>query len=91
MAIELFTFLGLVIVVEGVLLALFPAALARMMRDMAAQPPERLRRIGLVAAVGGAAFLLILAGWLADDGATAGLGFPRLRALLGHVLSGVAG
>lgn len=91
MAIELLTFLGLVIVVEGVLLALFPAALVRVMRDMAAQPPERLRRIALVAAVCGGAFLLILSGWLADHGATAGLGFRGLRAWFVQGLSVITG
>lgn len=91
MAIELLTFLGLVIVVEGVLLALFPVALIRMMHEIAALPPERLRRMGLVAAVCGGAFLLVLSGWLADHGATAGLGFRGLRAVLAHGLSALTG
>lgn len=83
MAIELLTFLGLAIVAEGVLLALFPAALARMMRDMSAIAPERLRWFGLFAAVAGAALLLALATVGGGSGdAVGGLGFPRLRALL---------
>lgn len=83
MAVELLTFLGLAIVAEGILLALFPAALARMMRDMSAIAPERLRWLGLFAAVAGAALLLALASTGGGAGDAFGdLGFPRLRALL---------
>lgn len=83
MAIELLTFLGLAIVAEGVLLAVFPAALARMMRDMSAIAPDRLRWLGLFAAVAGAALLLALASTGGGSGdAVGGLGFTRLRSLL---------
>lgn len=83
MAIELMTFLGLAFVAEGVLLSLFPTALARMMRDMSAIAPERLRWLGLFAAVAGVSLLLALAATGGDSGNTVGgLGFTQLRALL---------
>lgn len=83
MAIELLTFLGLAIVAEGVLLTLFPGALARMMRDMSAIAPDRLRWLGLFAAVAGAALLLALATAAGGSGDAVGsLGFPRVREFL---------
>ena len=87
MALELLTFLGLAILVEGVLLALMPGAISRMMAEFATRAPERLRHLGLVAAIAAAAFLMVLAhlsdGAAADD---ARLGFPVLRGVLAGLL-----
>ena len=42
--------LGLVLVIEGVLYALFPAGMRRMVADLLARPAETLRVGGLLAA-----------------------------------------
>lgn len=47
---ELFTALALVLVVEGVLYALFPSQMQEMMRRVQAMPPASLRGAGLAAA-----------------------------------------
>ncbi len=86
MGIELLTFFGLAILVEGVLLALFPGALRRMMAAMALSPPERLRRLGLIAVVVGAVALFVLAHVVAARAGTGGrLGFETLRAMLAGI------
>lgn len=83
---DILTFIGLAVVVEGVLMALFPGALQRMMAEMANFAPERLRRIGLIASVAGTGFLFALVhltGDAAGGGADAGaLGFSAFRSLL---------
>ena len=48
---DLFTALALVLVIEGVLYALFPEAMQRMMAQAIELPPSMLRNGGLVAAV----------------------------------------
>lgn len=47
------TALGLVFVIEGVIYALFPDAMKRMIVSILALPPEQLRAFGLVMAVFG--------------------------------------
>lgn len=54
--------LGLVLVIEGVLYALFPGAMQRMMHMALAAPPATLRRIGLAGA-----FLGFAVVWLAKS------------------------
>lgn len=51
--------LALAIALEGMLYALFPAAMQRMMATVMQQPPERLRAAGL-----GAAAVGVLLVWL---------------------------
>lgn len=86
MGIELLTFLGLAVLVEGVLLALFPGALRRMMAELALATPERLRRLGLIAVVVGAAALFVLAHVAGAQAGTGGrLGFETLRAMLARI------
>jgi uncharacterized protein YjeT (DUF2065 family) len=48
---DLFTAMALVLVIEGVLYALFPEAMQRMMVQAIQAPPSVLRNGGLVAAV----------------------------------------
>lgn len=79
---EILTFIGLAIVVEGVLMALFPGALQRMMAEMANFAPERLRRIGLIASVAGTGFLFVLAHVAGAEADTGTLGFAAFRSLL---------
>ncbi|MFM2129847.1 MAG: hypothetical protein RL477_1393 [Pseudomonadota bacterium] len=80
MAIEVLTFLALGLLLEGVLFALFPGAVSRALRDIAAWPLERLRAVGLTAAVLGTLGLAGLAA-LAGEGGAMAFGFPRLRAV----------
>lgn len=56
---DLATALGLVLVIEGALYALFPEGMQRMMAQALELPPTYLRRAGLAAAVAG--FLVV---WL---------------------------
>lgn len=60
-ALEFLTFLGLVLFVEGILLALFPEPLRRMMAMFAERPSAWLRRYGLIVAVLAAGFLFLVA------------------------------
>lgn len=50
---ELGIAVGLVLVLEGVLYALFPDAMQRMMRLAVELPPTNLRRFGLIGALAG--------------------------------------
>jgi uncharacterized protein YjeT (DUF2065 family) len=50
---DLATALGLVLVIEGALYALFPEGMQRMMAQALELPPNYLRRAGLAAAVCG--------------------------------------
>jgi len=52
--------IGLVLVIEGVLYALFPSAMQRMLADVLARPPQLLRTGGLIAACVGVGIV-----WLA--------------------------
>jgi len=53
---DLGTALALVLVIEGVLYALFPEAMKRLMAQMLSVPPATLRVAGLAAACLGVAF-----------------------------------
>lgn len=85
MGLEILTFLGLAIVFEGMLMALFPGALRRMMAEMSAFAPERLRRLGLLASILGAAFLFVLAHMAGANAGTHALGFSAFRAMLAGI------
>ncbi len=50
---DLFTALGLAVAIEGLLYALFPNAMKKMMLQVLAQPQSSLRTAGLVAAIAG--------------------------------------
>lgn len=52
--------LGLVLVIEGAIYALFPEGMKRMMRIALAQPPARLRAIGLAMALIGLGVVWLL-------------------------------
>lgn len=60
--IALITAVGLVLVLEGSIYALFPDGMKRMMSQMSYVPPEVLRRAGLVAAVIGAVIVWFVRG-----------------------------
>lgn len=57
---DLLAALGLAVVLEGAVYALFPAFMQRRLADIIGQPPERIRIAGLTAA-----FFGILLVWLA--------------------------
>lgn len=57
---DLWTALALVLVVEGILYALFPDGMKRLMAQMMTVPPSMLRLAGLAAACMGVGFV-----WLA--------------------------
>ena len=80
MVVELLTFLGLALLLEGVIMALFPTAMRRMLDQFAALAPQQLRVIGLGFAVAAALALVILAR-LAEgsDGAGMSFAFPLTR------------
>lgn len=50
---DLLTALGLAVAIEGLLYALFPNAMKKMMLQVLAQPRSSLRTAGLVAAIAG--------------------------------------
>lgn len=54
---ELLTALGLVFVIEGLVLAIFPTYVDRVAEMLSEVPPETRRLIGLVAIAGGVAFV----------------------------------
>ena len=84
MALELLTFLGLALLLEGVAMALFPAGIRRMLDHFAVLTPQQLRVIGLGFAVVAALMLVILAR-LANDGAGISFSFPMTR----HFVAGL--
>jgi uncharacterized protein YjeT (DUF2065 family) len=57
---DLWTALSLVLVIEGVLYALFPEGMKRMIAQMTVVPAPMLRLAGLAAAVAGVGFLWLL-------------------------------
>ncbi len=59
---DFLTALGLVLVIEGVLYALFPDALRRMMALALAQPHGAVRAVGLAAAALGVAIVWLVRG-----------------------------
>jgi hypothetical protein len=54
--------IGLVLVLEGALYALFPAGMQKLIVQVSAQPPATLRTAGLAAAVVGVAVVWALRG-----------------------------
>ena len=80
MGLELLTFLGLVLFLEGVGLALFPVGIRRMLDHFAGLTPPQLRVIGLGFAVVAALLLVILARVAyGGDGAGMSFAFPMTR------------
>jgi uncharacterized protein YjeT (DUF2065 family) len=59
---DLVTALGLVLVIEGMLLALFPERLRRMTVAMLTQPSQALRIAGLACAVAGVGIVWLIRG-----------------------------
>jgi hypothetical protein len=59
---DLVTALGLVLVIEGLVLALMPDLLKRLIADILTQPVRRLRLAGLVSAVLGLAVVWLVRG-----------------------------
>lgn len=53
---------GLVLVIEGVVYALFPGAMQRMLADVLSQPPQLLRAGGLIAACVGVGIVWLVRG-----------------------------
>ncbi|MEE9139388.1 MAG: DUF2065 domain-containing protein [Alphaproteobacteria bacterium] len=59
---DLFTALGLVLVIEGALYALFPEGMKRVMAEVLKLPTKSLRTVGLVAAAVGTGLVWWLRG-----------------------------
>ncbi|OYD83437.1 DUF2065 domain-containing protein [Azospirillum brasilense] len=59
---DFLTALALVLVIEGVLYALFPSAMRRLIVEALAMPENRLRAVGLVTALAGVGFVWLLRG-----------------------------
>jgi uncharacterized protein YjeT (DUF2065 family) len=59
---DLVTALGLVLVIEGLLLALFPEALKRMVAEILARPTQTLRLGGVVSAALGVVIVWLVRG-----------------------------
>lgn len=74
MVLELLTFLGLALLLEGVIMVLFPAGIRRVLDHFAVLTPPQLRLIGLGFAVVAALKLVILAR-VANGGDGAGMSF----------------
>jgi len=73
-ALELLTFLGLGLFLEGIVFALFPSGVRGMLDRFAVLTPQKLRIIGLGFAVVAALMLVILAR-VSDRGTGAGMSF----------------
>lgn len=84
MTLELLTFLGLALLLEGVIMALFPSGIRRMLDHFSAMGPPQLRIIGLGFAVV-AALMLVIVARVANDGAGMAFAFPQTR----HFLAGL--
>lgn len=84
MARELLTFLGLALLLEGVIMALFPSGIRRMLDHFSEMDPPQLRIIGLGFAVV-AALMLVIVARVANDGAAMAFAFPQTR----HFLAGL--
>ena len=59
---DFITALGLVLVIEGALYALFPDAMQRMMEQVLEMPPQALRSAGLIAAFVGVGIVWLVRG-----------------------------
>ena len=62
MALELLTALALILVIEGVLYALFPDGMKRMLTQVMTMSPSVLRRAGVVSVFVGVALVWLLRG-----------------------------
>ncbi len=62
MALQLLTALALILVIEGVLYALFPNGMQRMLAQVMTMPPSALRRAGLVSVFAGVVLVWLLRG-----------------------------
>ncbi len=62
MAVQLLTALALVLVIEGVVYALFPHGMKRMLEQVMTLSPSALRRAGLVSAIAGVFLVWLLRG-----------------------------
>ncbi len=62
MALELLTTLALILVIEGVLYALFPDGMKRILTQVMGLPSSALRRAGLVSVFVGVALVWLLRG-----------------------------
>ncbi len=62
MAVELLTALALILVIEGMLYALFPHGMKRVLEQVMTLPPSSLRRAGLVSAFVGVFLVWLLRG-----------------------------
>ncbi len=86
MVLELLTFVGLALLLEGVILALFPGGMGRMMAQFSALAPSQLRNIGLGFAFVAALIFGVVARFFEDgDGAAMVLGFAATR----HFIAGL--
>ncbi len=85
MVLELLTFMGLALLLEGVILALFPGGMGRMMAQFAALAPSQLRNIGLGFALVAALVLMVLARFFETGGGAKVLGFTATR----HFIAGL--
>ena len=74
LALELLTFLGLALLLEGVILALFPGGIRRMLDQFAALGGQQLRLIGLGFSVV-AALTLVIVSRFTDNGGEGGISF----------------
>jgi hypothetical protein len=59
---DLITALGMVLVIEGALYALFPEGMRKMMRQALSLPPQALRAAGLAAAIAGFGIVWLVRG-----------------------------
>jgi len=57
---DLLTAIGLAVAIEGLLYALFPNAMKKMMLQVLAQPQSSLRTAGLVAAIAGVGIVWLI-------------------------------
>ena len=57
---DLLTAIGLAVAIEGLLYALFPNAMKKMMLQVLAQPQTSLRTAGLVAAIAGVGIVWLI-------------------------------
>jgi uncharacterized protein YjeT (DUF2065 family) len=57
---DLLTAIGLAVAIEGLLYALFPSAMKKMMLQVLAQPQTSLRTAGLVAAIAGVGLVWLI-------------------------------
>jgi uncharacterized protein YjeT (DUF2065 family) len=80
LGLELLTFLGLTLLLEGVVLALFPGGMKRMMAQFEAMTAQQLRVVGLGFAAVAAVGLILLSRFSGDEGIGGmSFAFPQTR------------